>query len=185
MRRLVSLGLLAAVAGCASSHPESARPSSESVRVVSGGGGVSSMRVAASDGAARVEVAFPIDAVWSILPAVYDSIGIPVSTIDPNRRIIGNPGFKAHKKLGSTSLARYIDCGRTQGFPSADSYDIHLNITTHVAAGSTSSSSQISTMVEAAGRPMAFSGEYTRCSSLGALESAINDAVRKKLASKG
>lgn len=143
------------------------------------------MRVAASEGAARVTVAFPIDAVWSILPAIYDSLGIPVSAIDPNQRIIGNPGFKAHKKLGTTSLARYIDCGRTQGFPSADSYDIHLSITTQVQSGPTQSSAAISTLLEAAGRPMAFSGEYTRCSSLGALESAINDAVRKKLASKG
>lgn len=185
MRRFVSLGFLALV-GCATTHPESARPASESVRVVGGSdGGMGSMRISGSDGASRVTVAFPLDAVWSILPAVYDSLGIPVSTIDPNRRVIGNPGFKAHKRLGSTSLGRYIDCGRTQGFPSADSYDVYLNITTHVQSGPTQSSTVMSTLLEAAARPMAFSGEYTKCSTLGALESAINDAVRKKLASKG
>ena len=183
MRCLVSLGLLL-VASCATSHPESARPATESVRVV-GEGGMGSMRMSGSDGAARVSVAFPPDAVWSILPAVYDSLGIPVSTIDPSRRIIGNPGFKAHQRLGKTSLGRYIDCGKAQGFPSADSYDIYLSITSHIQPGTTSSSTTLSTLLEAAGRPMAFSGEYAKCSTLGTLESAINDAVRKKLANKG
>jgi hypothetical protein len=150
-----------------------------------GDGGVGSMRIAASDGAATIDVAFAPDQVWSILPAIYDSLGIPVSSIDPSRRIIGNPGFKVHQRLGKTSLGRYIDCGRTQGFPSADSYDIYLSITTHVQSGKTQSSTTLSTMLEAAGRPMAFAGEYTRCGSLGNLESAINDAVRKKLANKG
>jgi hypothetical protein len=186
MRCFASLGLLIAVVGCASSHPESVRPATESVRVIGGSdGGMGNMRMSSSDGAARVTVAFPLDAVWSILPAVYDSLGIPVSTIDPNRRLIGNPGFTVHKRLGSTSLARYIDCGRTQGFPSADSYDIYLSITTHAETGKAPGSTAVSTLLEAAGRPMAFAGEYTKCSTLGALESAINDALRKKLASKG
>ena len=184
MRRLVSLGCLA-LSACASSHPESARPATESVRVVGGDGAMGSMRMSGGDGAASVDVAFAPDQVWAILPAVYDSLGIPVSTIDPTRRTIGNPGFKAHQRLGKTSLGRYIDCGRTQGFPSADSYDIYLSITTHVQSGKTSQSTRISTLLEAAARHMAFSGEYTKCGSLGSLESAINDAVRKKLANKG
>ena len=182
MRCLVSLGCLVLI-GCASSHPESARPATESVRVM-GDAGVGSMRIAASDGAARVDVGFAPDAVWSILPAIYDSLGIPVASIDPARRVIGNPGFKTHQRLGKTSLGKYIDCGRTQGFPSADSYDIYLSVTSHVTSGKTQASTSLSTLVEAAGRPMAFSGEYTKCSTLGVLESAINDAVRKKLASR-
>jgi hypothetical protein len=184
MRRFVTLGCLA-LSACATSHPESARPTSESVRVVGGDGAMGSMRMSGSDGASSVDIPVAPDQVWSILPAVYDSLGIPVSTIDPSRRIIGNPGYKAHQRLGKTSLGRYIDCGRTQGFPSADSYDIYLSVTTHVQSGKTSGSTRMSTMLEAAGRPMAFSGEYTKCGSLGTLESAINDAVRKKLANKG
>ena len=144
-----------------------------------------SMQMSGSDGASRVDIAFPMDQVWSILATVYDSLGIPVSQVDPARRVIGNPGFKAHQRVGKTLLGKYIDCGRTQGFPSADSYDIYLSITTHVQPGKTSSSTTLSTLIEAAGRPMAFAGEYTKCSTLGTLESAINDGVRKRLATKG
>jgi hypothetical protein len=181
MRWLVSLACVA-VAGCATNHPESSRPTSESVRVIGGDGGMGSMRMSSGEAASTASLAFAPDQVWTILPAVYDSLGIPLSSIDPSRRIVGNPGFKAHQRLGKTSLGRYIDCGRTQGFPSADSYDIYLSITTHVQYGKTSASTVLSTLIEAAGRPMAFSGDYTKCSSLGTLESAINDAVRKRLA---
>src|SRR5688572_4237983 len=184
MRWLASLACVA-VAGCATNHPESSRPTSESVRVIGGDGGMGSMRMSSGEAASTASLAFAPDQVWTILPAVYDSLGIPLSSIDPSRRIVGNPGFKAHQRLGKTSLGRYIDCGRTQGFPSADSYDIYLSITTHVQSGKTSQSTRMSTLLEAAGRPMAFSGEYTKCGSLGSLESAINDAVRKKLANKG
>jgi hypothetical protein len=183
MRRLLPLAFLA-LAGCAASHPESSRPASESVRIV-GEGGIGSVRMSGGDGAARIDVAFPMDQVWSVLSSVYDSLGIPIAQVDPARRIIGNPGFKAHQRLAKTSLSKYIDCGRAQGFPSADSYDIYLSITTHVQQGKTSSSTTLSTLLEAAGRPMAFSGEYTKCSTLGSLESAINDGVRKRLATKG
>jgi hypothetical protein len=93
--------------------------------------------------------------------------------------LIGNTGFKAHQKLGRTSLAKYIDCGKTQGFPSADSYDIYLQVTTQVQPKGQGST--LSTFVEAAGRPMAFSGEYIKCPSLGALEAAIAAGVRDRL----
>lgn len=136
--------------------------------------------MASSEGASRSSVAYAPDKVWDVLKAVYDSLSIPVGTVDPTRRLIGNTGFKAHQRLGKTLLSRYIDCGKAQGFPSADSYDVYLSITTHVQPGSNGTST-VSTLVEAAGRPMAFSGEYTRCSTLGSLESAITDGVRKRL----
>ena len=180
MRRATSLFGLLALAACAtSSHPESSRPATESVRVM-GAEGMGSMRIAASEGAATADIAYPPDKVWDVLKEVYDSLSIPVGTVDPTRRLLGNTGFKAHQRLGKTSLGRYIDCGRAQGFPSADSYDIYLIITTHVQPGKDGRST-LSTLVEAAGRPMAFSGEYTKCSTLGTLESAINDGVRKRL----
>jgi hypothetical protein len=182
MRTAFAFGLLT-LAACAASHPESSRPTTETVRVGGSGGGVAGMRIASTEGAARADIAYPPDKVWDVLKEVYDSLSIPVGTVDPARRLLGNTGFKAHQRLGKTSLGRYIDCGRAQGFPSADSYDVYLSITTQVQPGK-GGRSTLSTMVEAAGRPMAFSGDYTRCGSLGTLESAINDGVRKRL-SKG
>ena len=178
MRRAIPLGFLA-LSACATAHPESSRPTTDSVRVIAESG--LNIRMAASDGASTTEIAYPPDRVWEVLKAVYDSLSIPVGTIDPARKVLGNTGFKAHQRLGKTSLGRYIDCGKTQGFPSADSYDIYLSITTHVQPGKNGGTSTLSTRVEAAGRPMAFSGEYSKCSTLGTLEQAITDAVRKRL----
>ena len=177
MRSAVAFTVLV-LTGCAgSSHPESARPATESVRVVGEGG--LNIRMAGSEGAATGTVAFSPDKVWGVLPAIYDSLGIPIGTVDPTRHLIGNTGFKAYQRLGKTSLAKLIDCGKTQGFPSADSYDVYLQVTTQVLpkdAGST-----VSTLLEAAARPMVIKGEYIKCSSLGTLETAILAGVRDRL----
>jgi hypothetical protein len=177
MRGLIAFALLA-VPACATSHPESSRPTSESVRVVGDVAG-GNIRMSSSDNVTRGSVPFTPDKVWTVLATVYDSLGIPIGTVDSKRMFIGNTGFKAHQKLGKTSLSKFIDCGRTQGFPSADSYDIYLQITTQVQPKDQGST--LSTMLEAAGRPMAFSGEYVKCPSLGVLEAAILAGVRDRL----
>jgi hypothetical protein len=177
MRPAVGFTVLVLAACASGSHPESARPTSESVRVVGETG--LNIRMAGSDGAATGTVAFAPDKVWTILPTVYDSLGIPVATLDPTRHLIGNTGFKAYQRLGKTSLSKLIDCGKTQGFPSADSYDIYLNVTTQVQPKD--EGSVVSTLVEAAGRPMVVKGDYIKCSSLGTIEAGILAGVRDRL----
>jgi hypothetical protein len=177
MRRVIPFTFLA-LSACATSHPGSSRPTSESVRVVGDVAG-GSIRMASTDAVSTGTVAFSPDKVWTVLPAVYDSLGIPIATVDSKQMLIGNTGFKAYQRLGKTSLGKLIDCGKTQGFPSADSYDIYLQITTQVQAKDQGST--ISTLFEAAGRPMAFSGEYVKCSSFGTLEAAILAGVRSRL----
>jgi hypothetical protein len=178
MRGALAFALLAVSACASSSHPESSRPSTESVRVVGDVAG-GNIRMAASDNVSKTAVAFPPDKVWGVLASVYDSLGIPIATVNASQMLIGNTGFKAYQRLGKTSLSKLIDCGRTQGFPSADSYDVYLQITTHVQPKDQGST--VSTMVEAAARPMAISGEYVKCSSLGNLESSIVAGVRSRL----
>jgi hypothetical protein len=176
MRSVVAVVVLAGAA-CASSHAGSSRPTSESVRVVGESG--MNIRMAGPDGATTGNVPFSPDRVWTVLPAVYDSLGIPIATVDSKRFLIGNTGFKAHQKLGKIALSKLIDCGRTQGFPSADSYEIHLQITTQVQPKEQGST--LSTLVEAAGRPASLSGDYVKCSTNGALEAAIIAGVRDRL----
>jgi hypothetical protein len=175
---LVAVALLPLVPGCASSPAASALPpADETARVTAGG---DALRIRPSDRPTAVAVAFPIDAVWRVLPAVFDSLGIPVTTLEPARRSLGNPGFKAHKQLGRTPLSRYIDCGQAQSFPSADTYDVHLSVLTQLQpteAGTTT----VVTLVQAAARPMTYGGDYARCSSKGSLEARIADAVKARL----
>jgi hypothetical protein len=124
-------------------------------------------------------IAYPVDQVWRVLPGVLDSLGIPVSLSDPAKHLIGNDGLNLRRRLGNTTLDRFIDCGNTQGSPSANSYEVHLAVRTTVSPDP--AGSVLSTTVVAMGRPVSFSGDYVRCSSTGALESRIADGARARL----
>jgi len=90
--------------------------------------------------------------------------------------------LKANKRLRNVELSKLIDCGSTQGFPSADEYDVKLSVLTQVERHDKAATS-IATRVEAEGRPMAFSGTYSRCTTTGKLETTIAAAVLRRLQS--
>lgn len=178
---LVPLVLVAAAAGCSSSSAVETAPAPQTVRVVGGGAGSIAMGMSGSAADARASaIAAPLADVWRVLPAAYESLNIPLSTVDTTTWVIGNSGFNLRRRLGTVPLVRLIDCGTTQGGPSAETYDIRMTVTTRVRAvdGGTS----LATTVEPMGKPVAFSGEYIRCSSTGVLESRLADAVKARLA---
>ncbi len=146
------------------------------------GGAAASVRVVSSTSASKTRVPYSIDQVWRVLPAAYDSLKIPLTTHDPAKHFIGNEGMKIRQKLGSVSLSTYIDCGQAQIGPSADTYDVYLNVTTTAKVVSPAET-EISTTVESAARPLSFSQEYSNCSSKGTIESRISEIVAKRLAS--
>jgi hypothetical protein len=175
MRRAVALAILILTA-CSSSRPGEALPGRSQTAAVRDAGG-SALRINPGDGAATTSVAFPIDAVWKALPAVFDSLGIPINTVDPGLRAFGNSGFKLTKRLGKTSLSQYIDCGQTQAFASADTYEIYLVAMVQLHS-SEPGATTVATSVQASGKPLTVRGDYTRCSSKGELEKRIADRVR-------
>jgi hypothetical protein len=172
MRGIVLL-FVVSLAGCATGHSGAEQPSSESVRIVGSAG--TNLRMTPSEGARVSTIAVPLEKAWSVLPAIYDSLGIMTDNVDPSRRVVGHTGMKLHRTLGKTLLTKIIDCGSTQGFPSADSYEIQFSVFTQLS--SEANGTKVSTMVNAVGRPMAFAGEYVKCSTKGALEATISDAV--------
>ena len=111
-------------------------------------------------------------------------VNITLDNLDETRRVVGHSGMKLHRTLGKTLLTKIIDCGSTQGFPSADSYEIQFSIFTQLSNGD-NGTTRLATTVTAVGRPMAFAGEYVRCSTKGALESTIADAIRSRLHKAG
>lgn len=179
--RLGRLIPLAALAACSSSsNVAQSAPVPETVRVVGGGAAniALGMNPTAADAHSTTLSATVAD-VWRVLPAAYDALGIPLSVVDSTTHLIGNSGFNLRRRLGSIPLVRLIDCGTTQGGPSAETYDIHMSVVTQVKPGD--GGTIIGTTVEPMGRPAAFSGEYIRCSSTGVLESRLADAVRARL----
>jgi hypothetical protein len=172
---------------CASSTRQSPPRTTETVRISGGAGatphaagGTAELSITPSTEAHTRTFAFPLDRVWGVLPAAYDSLGIPVTRLDPKDHVIGNPGFVVRRRLGKTHLGRYLDCGSTQGAPSVDSYDVNLSVISQAysdAAGSTI----VSTIVDARAKPVFASAEWSRCTSTGRLEAAILDGVKSRL----
>ena len=149
----------------------------QSIHVATGASGVLRVR---GEGAKTAAVALPLERVWRVLPSVYDSLGIGLTDLDPATHILGNSGMKVHTSLGGVGLTKYLDCGSAQGYQSAETYDIQMSIKTGVET-TADGGSIVATMIEAAGRPLAFAGEYVRCTSKGELENAIVARVKQQL----
>jgi hypothetical protein len=178
--RIATLASLLILAACASGGgTPGGAPASQTLGVFSPSGMISTT-IPGSDRSHTQSLPFSISQVWSVLPAVYDSLGIPVRTLDPATHTIGNDGFALRRRLKSTALSRLIDCGSTPLGPNADDYDVRLSVVTAIRAidGGTT----VTTTLEAAARPANYAQDYSSCSSRGVIEQAIIDAVRVRLA---
>ena len=176
MRALLVLSI-AMLGGCASGNGGTATPDRETLRVT----GAGNLRMTAMEQTTDAKISFPIGKVWHALPAAYEQLGIPITQADEAMHTLANGGLKIRRELGKTSLSRYIDCGTTQIGENADSYDVYLTITSHVDEEPASGLSILRTTVEAMARPIAFSRDYSRCSSKGELEKRIGEAVKAQL----
>lgn len=185
LMRGIAVVSLMTLAACASGATSSSTAGAPQTTRVMGGGGLNggSIRMSASDAASVTKVAFPMDVVWRALPAAYDSLKIPLTTLDAKAHHLGNEGMKIRQRLGAVSLSKYIDCGQAQIGPSADSYEVYLNVTTTVSAPS-GAETEISTIVESAAKPLAFGQDYVRCTSKGTIENTISAIVAAKLTPK-
>jgi hypothetical protein len=178
--------LLPALSGCASGGTSTAAAPSnvvQTVQTATSAGDHGALNSVPETSAIAATVSAPFASVWNALPAVYDSLGIKVATLDPKGRVVGNGGFKAHHELGKARLSRYIDCGNAQGSPSADSYEIQLSVLTQVSAAGANSTS-LATTVQAVGRPITVVGDFSPCSSNGVLEPLIAKMVSAQLGAK-
>lgn len=171
MRRALPILALLLLPACAtSSRPGEAPPLPETVRVPGPNGGtMAAIEIQHTTSPAARTFFRPPDEVWAALPAVYAELSIPIEERDVASRTIGNPAFRVRRRLADVPLGRYLDCGSTQGSSSADSYEILLSVETHVQPAD-AGAAVVTTVVEARGRPVAFSADYVTCGTRGALE---------------
>ncbi|NJD08983.1 MAG: hypothetical protein FIB01_00575 [Gemmatimonadetes bacterium] len=183
MRAMLLLVIgFAACAGTGSTPgPE---PERESVRIVGAGGAVQ-MTTYHNEGWVTHELPASLAAVWSVLPAVYDSLAIPVTSRNAASHTIGNGGLRARARLGKVGLQRYLDCGSTQGGPNAETYEIHLTISTQVLPGAgDETGSRLSTSLQAEARPVNFTADWVRCTSKNTLEKAVAELAGRLAAGR-
>jgi hypothetical protein len=178
-----SLLLVAATAACASGGAPAPGPSGPITQSI-GVAGTSDRMTISSGGAAPTihAVNATPDRVWRVMPAVFDSLGVPLTRVDPAQRVIGNDGFKVRQRLRNVPLSRFLDCGQTQIGPNADSYEVFITLLVQVRPTQDAvTASSLVTTFEASARPLTFSQGYSRCSTRGALEARLLEAVRAQL----
>ncbi len=179
--RLFSLLLLTSLAACATSPVGSTTtPQPQTVTVA---GSNSTMRVGGvADATGTATLPYSVEQVWRVLPFVFDSLGIPVTSMDPAKRTLGNEAFRVRARLKGTPLSRLIDCGTsTQVGPNADNYDVVLVLTAAVSPAEASSSTVVTTF-SAVAKPVNFSQDYSPCNSKAVIEARFIDIMRAKLA---
>lgn len=128
------------------------------------------------------EVRGSMEAVWRVLPAVFDSLEIPVTDRQIATRTIGNSGVRLRGRLGDVSLSRYLDCGATSAGPNAATYEVHFQLQTVVQAGAREGTAQLNTIVQPMARPAAGEGEWVTCTSTGTLEARILELTKALVA---
>ena len=181
MRRFVILSAVL-LSGCASSHaPASAPQPDQTLRIpTNNASGGSTITIAQTESPSQRTIAAPAARIWDALPAVYETLGLPITERNAESRTMGTTSYKIRHKLGNAPLSRYLDCGSTQGSPSADNYEVLLNVSTQLlpTAGDTTG---VSTTVTAMARPVFVSGEYVNCGSTRALEKRFFDILGVQL----
>jgi hypothetical protein len=179
MGRCTTMLSLSALCACAStgSTREDAPASPQTMRV----GGRAGATIVAEAVPNVTKVPYTVEQVWRALPAVYEALAIPTALLDSKAHVISNQGSKVRQRLGKVPLSRYIECGTTQIGPNAETYDVQLSVVTRVDADPPSGGAKISTTVDAAAKPVAFSQEYSRCSSKGELETRIVELVTEQV----
>jgi hypothetical protein len=178
MRGLAVVCSLVAASACASSGglPEQ-RPAQQTIEI---GGMPGKLTVNSSSTANVTKVALAMEQIWRVLPATFDSLGVPITRLEPAKHLIGNEGFKLRQRLGKTTLSRYLDCGTTQIGANADSYDVYLTVMTQLQPGDAGVTT-VSTTFEAVARPLAFAQDYSKCSSKGLFESRLVELVKAQV----
>ena len=179
--RTVSTLLLILLGACASSGSGSTlTPAPQTMQIGDSPTGAR-VTVTGSDGSSVHVIPFAPDQVWRMLPIVFDSLGIPIGTLDPAKRTIGNAGFKVRSRLKNTPLSRFIDCGNsTQIGPNADSYEVNLTLLAEVRPGD-AGATNLTTAFQAVARPTNFAQAYSQCSSKGVLETRFIEILNARL----
>jgi hypothetical protein len=174
-----SVVLVSVVLGACATSPSSvgtARPATQTVGTEASG----AIRIAPGSGPDVATLPFAIAKVWAALPIAMDSLGIPVSQLDPATHLIGNSGFKIRQRLGKTNLSKYLDCGQTQIGPNADSYDVQLTVMMGLQSAG-EASTRVSTTVSAMAKPILYNQGYSGCSTKGELETRLLNIVKAQL----
>src|SRR5687767_2560340 len=179
-RFLIAVTHAAILSACASSKSASpgSGPQTTTTRIDRGTTSIGVTTVTEAN-ERTLTLGYPVDKVWDVLPAVFAELEIPIGTMLPDRWQIGNQSYSARRRLGGVRMDRLFDCGGTSGMPNAETFTIHMSVMVHLTPRE--GDTQITTAVDATGKPMTAGSQAVHCASTGGLEEKILASVGQKL----
>ncbi len=123
-------------------------------------------------------LAAPAAKVWNALNQVYGELGVPVTVVDTETRVVGAIRATQRRPVGGERLSRILECGSGPYGPNAEHYTVQLTVLS--AVQSVGDKTTIDTRVGGSASPNGLNSSVN-CGSTGALEEKILGAVKKQL----
>lgn len=163
-----------ALAGCASGGTGGSYQRTTTVLSVPSGQGSSDVMLDSYGGAAAVatDLTAGRDTVFTALEQAYTALGVTVGMRDPANYALGNRDLQVSRRLGTTSLSDYFNCGGSVvGADLATTYRLQISIISTVKPRGTGT--QLETVAQANARQPGTSNPPVNCASTGRLEHEI------------
>lgn len=120
----------------------------------------------------------PAGAVFSMVRAAFDSLGIAQQVHDSTAGVVGNLELQLTRRMAGKPMSYWVDCGVGHTGPTANQYRVHLALLVTVApssAGGASMRTAVAAGAQAYGGPL---GDPIACQSTGRLEDVVHSVVR-------
>jgi hypothetical protein len=165
--------------GCAS-----APPVAETERVLAMDDLGNIMRTPNPDGASVKSVVATPDQAFRAAALAYDQLEIPVATVDPTTRRLGNKQWLFPRRFLNWGPAKFFDCGSNMTGLVADQSRITASVISEVrVVPEDRARSAVGIFVSATARPLsgASGGDALFCSSTGFLEARLQEQVAEQI----
>lgn len=168
---------------CASGNPETPRAGERRTNVniqMQRGGANMNLRTTANVDVVHDTLSGSPDDLFSLLPEVYNDLGVPISSVNAEAHALGALEVRARGDFAGERISRWLDCGTSITGSIADQREVYITALTQVEAleetpGVSGVSVHLSGYAVQAGR----AGNRTGCRTNGRLERAIIDQLRE------
>lgn len=181
MRRPVSPGIpfvLALVAALAAPPPAWAQRGAEASSIFDPRSGRFTGKL---EDAARVPDTIAVGAakVWSLLPGIYEELGVPLTVVDSANQVLGAIRVTTRHPVGGMRLSMILECGTGNYGPNAERYTVQLTLLSGVHPLDDTHST-VETRVSGSASPNGLSSSV-KCGSNGMLEEKVVAMLHERL----
>ena len=167
---------------CASSNPETPEVGERGTNVniqMQRGGPNMNLRTTANVDVVHDTLTGSADGLFSLLPEVYNDLGMPISSVNAEANALGALEVRARGDFAGERISRWLDCGTSITGNKAEQREIYVTALSQVEAlEETEGVSGVSVHVKGYA-VQAQAGNRTGCRSTGRLERAIIAHLRE------